>query len=171
MVTKSSFISVCVTILLVITLNYRVDELDRKIISHFSKGVYSYSELAEKCGVGRNTIYRRVNRLEAEGVIDKKVRSIPNFTKLNLSAICVMMDIAQSEVGKVIDFLRKQPQVKFLWRTFGAYNLTAVIICNKGEEGNCISNLREVLEKMRVSVNRFEASISFTWEKIDFAPF
>jgi len=152
-------------------LSYQLDELDKKIIFHFSRGVYSYSELAEKCGVGRNTIYRRVNRLEAENVIDKKVRAIPNFTKLNLSAIIVMMDIAQSEASKVIGFLKNQAQVKFLWRTFGAYNLTTVIICSKGEEGRCISNLREILEKMRVTVNKFEASISFTWEKIDFAPF
>jgi len=152
-------------------LSYQLDELDKKIILHFSRGVYSYSELAEKCGVGRNTIYRRVNRLEAEDVIDKKVRAIPNFTKLNLSAICVMMDIAQSEASKVIGFLKNQAQVKLLWRTFGAYNLTTVIICSKGEEGRCISNLREILEKMKVTVNKFEASISFTWEKIDFAPF
>ncbi len=80
----------------VIKLRYELDDLDRKIILHLSKGIYSYAELAEKCKAGRNTIYRRVNRLESEGIIDKKVRAIPNFTKLNLSAICVMMDIAQS---------------------------------------------------------------------------
>jgi DNA-binding Lrp family transcriptional regulator len=159
------------TKVLVVALKYELDELDRKIISHLSKGVYSYSELAEKCEVGRNTIYRRINRLEAENVIDKKVRALPNFTKLNLSAICIMMDIAQSEVESVMKFLKRQPQVKFLWRTFGAYNLTTVIICDKGEEGRCISNLREALEKMRVTLSKFEASISYTWEKIDFSPY
>ena len=171
MITGSFIRSIFDTNVIVIWLNYQLDELDRKIVSRFAEGVYSYSELAEKCGVGRSTVYRRIRRLEAEEVIDKKVRAVPNFTKLNLSAICVMMDIAQSEVSKVIDFLKRQPQTKFLWRTFGAHNLTSVIICNKGEEGNCISNLRESLEKMRVDVNKFEAAISFTWEKIDLAPF
>jgi DNA-binding Lrp family transcriptional regulator len=152
-------------------LKYETDELDRKIILQFSRGVYSYSELAEKCGVGRNTVYRRVGRLEAENIIDKKIRALPNFTKLNLSAICVMMDVAQSEVEKVISFLRRQSQVKFLWRTFGTYNITSVIICDKGEEGRCISNLREVLEKMNIALNKFEAAISYTWEKIDFSPY
>jgi DNA-binding Lrp family transcriptional regulator len=152
-------------------LKYETDELDRKIILQFSRGIYSYSELAEKCGVGRNTVYRRVGRLEAENIIDKKIRALPNFTKLNLSAICVMMDVAQSEVEKVISFLRRQSQVKFLWRTFGTYNITSVIICDKGEEGRCISNLREVLEKMNIALNKFEAAISYTWEKIDFSPY
>ena len=51
----------------------------------------SYAELADKCGVGKNTIYRRINRLESENIIVKIVRVIPNFTMLNLSAICVMI--------------------------------------------------------------------------------
>lgn len=148
-----------------------MDELDKKIVLHLSQGVYSYSELAEKCGAGRNTIYRRVNRLEGSGIIDRKFRAIFNFTKLNLSAICVMMDIAQSEVDRVINFLGRQSQVKFLWRTFGTYNITTVILCNKGEEGKCISTLREVLEKMRIDLNKFEASVSYIWEKIDLSPF
>jgi len=152
-------------------LAYIPDDLDRKIIMQLSEGVASYAELADKCGVGRNTIYRRINRLESQKIIDKMVRSIPNFTKLNLSAIVVMMDIAQSQVSKVIEFLKKQSQVKFLWKTFGSYNITTVIICNRGEEGNCISNLREVLEKMRVAPTKFETSISFSWEKINFSPF
>jgi DNA-binding Lrp family transcriptional regulator len=152
-------------------LKYETDELDRKIILQFSKGVYSYSELAEKCGVGRNTVYRRVGKLEAENIIDKKIRALPNFTRLNLSAICVMMDVAQSEVERVIGFLGRQSQVKFLWRTFGTYNITTVIICDKGEEGRCISSLREVLEKMHIALNKFEAAISYTWEKIDFSPY
>jgi len=155
----------------VITLKSELDELDKKIILHLSQGVYSYAELAEKCGAGRNTIYRRVNQLETSGIIDRKLRAVVNFTKLNLSAICVMMDIPQSEVDRVVSFLGRQPQVKLLWRTFGPYNITTVILCNKGEEGKCISNLREVLEKMRIALNKFEASISYIWEKIDLSPF
>lgn len=148
-----------------------LSELDRKILIHISKGIANYSNLAEKCGVGVATIFRHINRLEADGFIDKKVKAIPNFTKLNLSAIGVMMDIPQSEVEKVINFLKKQSQVKLLWKTFGAYNITTVIICKKGEEGMCISKMREVLEKMRVKPNKFEAAISYSWEKIDFSPF
>jgi len=148
-----------------------LDALDKKIILNLCNGVFSYAELAEKCEAGRNTIYRRVRRLEAEKMIDRRMRAVPNFTELNISAICVMMDIAQSDIDQLVTFLKRQAQVKFLWRTFGSYNITTVIICNKGEEGRCISNLREVIEKMRIDLNKFEASVSFTWEKIDFCPF
>jgi hypothetical protein len=82
-----------------------------------------------------------------------------------------MMDIPQADVEKVLRILKRLSQVKFIWRTFGASNITTVIICNKGEEGKCISNLRELMEKMRVKLNKFEVAISFTWEKIDFSPF
>lgn len=61
--------------------------------------------------------------------------------------------------------------MKFLLRTFGAYNVAIVIIYNKGEEGRCISNLREALEKMRIIPNKFETLTIFTWEKMDFSPF
>jgi DNA-binding Lrp family transcriptional regulator len=133
----------------------KIDDLDKKIILHLSNGVASYSILAENCGVGRNTIHRRINRL----------------VNLNLSAITVLLDITQSEVDRVIKILKNQSRVKFLWRTFGAYNITVVIICDKGEEGVCISKLRTVLEKMRVKTNKFETTISYSWDKIDFSPF
>ncbi len=148
-----------------------IDELDRKIILQVCSGVPSYAELAEKCGVSRNTIYRRISRLESEGIIERIIMGLPNFTRLNLSAISIMMDVAQMDVEQVLKFLKRRQKVKFLWKTYGAYNITAVIICKKGEEGRCIFTLREILEKMRVKLNKFETAVSFTWEKIDFCPY
>lgn len=154
-----------------ITMKPVLDELDKQIIHHICNGVFSYTELGQLCNVGRNTIYRRMNRLEELKVIDKKIMAIPNFTKLELSAICIMMDVTQTDLDKTVRFLKRQPRVKFLWKTYGSHNLATVIICNKGEEGQCIFNLREALEKMRVETKKFDASISFTWEKVDLIPF
>ena len=148
-----------------------LDELDKKIVHYICGGVYSYTELGKLCHVGRNTVYRRINRLEKMGVISKKVMAIPNFTKLNLSAIGVMMDVRQTDVNRTISFLQKQPQVKFLWKTYGTHNVTAVIVCKRGEEGQSIFNLREILEKMKVRTKKFDASVSFTWEKVDLTPY
>lgn len=152
-------------------MNSEIDELDKKLMLHLCSGVHSYSELAEKCGVSRNTVYRRLNRLEKEGLLHRVIMALPNFMKLGLSAICIMMDIGQTDVERVLRFLKKQSQVKFLWRTYGSYNVTTVILCRRGEEGSCISRLREVLEKMRIKLNKFEVAVSFTWEKIDFRPY
>ena len=148
-----------------------LDELDKKIVHYICGGVYSYTELGKLCHVGRNTVYRRINRLEKMGVISKKIMAIPNFTKLNLSAIGVMMDVRQTDVNRTISLLQKQPQVKFLWKTYGTHNVTAVIVCKRGEEGQSIFNLREILEKMKVRTKKFDASVSFTWEKVDLTPY
>ncbi|MEM1838946.1 MAG: hypothetical protein QXH38_05690 [Candidatus Bathyarchaeia archaeon] len=43
-------------------------------------------------------------------------------------------------------------------------------MCDKGDVGTCIYNFRRALEELNASVNRLEASVSVTWEKILFTP-
>lgn len=148
-----------------------LDELDKKIITYLSTGTYSYKELAELCGVGRSTIYRRIDRLEKIGAISKRIMAIPNFTKLNLTAIGITMDISQSDVDQVIEFLKGLSTVKLLWRSYGRHNIVVVSVCEKGNEGECISKMREALEKMKVKIYNFDASVSFIWEKVDLTPY
>ena len=148
-----------------------LDKLDKRIISYICRGTYSYRELAKLCHVGRSTIYRRIDRLEKIGAISKRIMAIPNFTKLNLSAIGVMMDISQLDVDRVIKFLKGLSTVKFLWRSYGSYNVTVVSVCERGNEGVCVSKIREILEKMDVKINKFDASISFVWEKVHLTPY
>lgn len=148
-----------------------LDELDKKIVTYLCSGTYSYKELAKLCRVGRSTIYRRIDRLEKTGAISKRIMAIPNFTKLNLTAIGVTMDIGQSDVDQVIDFLKARPKVKFLWRSYGSYNVVVVSVCDKGSEGECIAEVRQTLEKMGVKTNKFDASVSFVWEKVNLNPF
>jgi DNA-binding Lrp family transcriptional regulator len=148
-----------------------LDELDKKIMSYICRGTYSYNELAKLCSVGRSTIYRRVNRLERIGAISKRIMAIPNFSKLNLTAIDIAMNINQLDADRVIKFLKGLPMVKFLWRSYGGYNITVVSLCEKGDEGECISKIRKILEEMEVKIQKFEAAVSFTWEKVDLAPY
>jgi DNA-binding Lrp family transcriptional regulator len=152
-------------------LGITLDELDKKIISNVCGGIYSYNDLAKRCGVGRSTIYRRLERLEESGVITKMVMAIPDFTELGLSAISIVMDVNHKDKDRVIEFLKHSPKVKFLWRSYGSFNVTVVIICDKGEEGGCISNLRHHLEEMDVDIKRFESAVSFVWEKVDLSPY
>jgi len=143
-----------------------LDELDKKIISNICGGIYSYNDLANRCGVGRSTIYRRIERLEESGVITKMVMAIPDFTSLGLSAISIVMDINHKDKDRVIEFLKHSPKVKFLWRSYGGFNVTAVIICDKGED-----NIRHHLEEMDINIKRFESAVSFVWEKVDLSPY
>jgi DNA-binding Lrp family transcriptional regulator len=146
-----------------------LDELDKNIMHHICKGIYSYRDLGRICHVERSTIYRRINRLENMHVISKKIMAIPDFTKLDLSALCIGMDVMQEDVDKAVDLLKEQPQVKFLWKTYGTHNVITVMICNKGEEGQSIFNLRKTLGKLKIQ--KFDISVGFSWEKVDFTPY
>ena len=134
-------------------------------------GLYSYADLAKLCKAGRNTIYRRVKRLEETRVIKRKISALPNFRKLNLSAVVVGLNLEAKDVEKAIDFLKKNRQIKFVWKTYGAHDIVFMIICEKGEEGANIYNLREKLEEIGIQVKRFDTSTSITWEKVDFTPY
>jgi DNA-binding Lrp family transcriptional regulator len=146
-----------------------LDELDKNIMHHICKGVYSYTELGQICNVERSTIYRRIKKLENMNVISRKVMAIPDFTKLNLSALCIGMDVMHEDLDKTIDLLKEHAQVKFLWKTYGTHSVIAVIICNKGEEGQTILNLKKTLEKLKIL--KFDISVGFSWEKVDFTPY
>jgi DNA-binding Lrp family transcriptional regulator len=146
-----------------------LDELDKCIMHHICGGIYSYADLAKMCNVTRGTVYRRVNRLENMHLISRKIAAIPNFEMLNLSSLSIGVNIAQEDEDKAIDLLKNQSQVKFLWKTYGTHNLVIIAICNKGEEGELIYKLRELLGK--VKVHQFDVSIGFGWQKVDLTPY
>jgi len=148
-----------------------VDDLDRKIVRHICNGIYSYDELGKLCDVGRNTVYRRIDKLEKMGIIMRRIIAVPNFEKLNLSAVIIGMDVSTGNLDKTSDFLKRQHQVKFLWKTFGTHDLVFAIICDKGDVGTCIYNLKKALEKLQIQPTRFDASTSISWEKIDLSPY
>jgi DNA-binding Lrp family transcriptional regulator len=148
-----------------------MDDLDYKIVRLITSGVHSYDDLAHACNVGRNTVYRRINRLEKIGVLTKRIGALPNFEKLGLSAVIMGININTEDIDRTVTFLKRQSQVKFLWKTFGTHDLVVAIICDKGDVGTCIYNLRNALEKLGIAVRSFDVSTSISWEKIDLTPY
>jgi DNA-binding Lrp family transcriptional regulator len=126
-------------------------------------------QIAQACKVTRNTVYRRVNRLEEAHLIIKKVMAIPDFQKLGLSAICIGMDSAAKDTDEVIDRIKQHPDTKSLWRTFGDHQIVLVMVCEKGCEGGAIEKLRQTLTEF--DTGKMHISIGFAWEKMDFSPF
>jgi DNA-binding Lrp family transcriptional regulator len=149
--------------------NPTLDALDKGIIQNMSRGVYSYDELAEKLQVTRSTIYRRISKLEKTHVISKRIMAVPDYTKLDLSAILIGIDIAHEDTAEAVDLLVKQDDVKLVWKTYGKHNLIIAIVCEKGCEGKAIFDLRERLAKLKIT--GFDYSIGFSWEKVDFSPY
>lgn len=148
-----------------------MDDLDRKIIRHICSGVHSYDRLAKLCNAGRNTVYRRIDKLEKMGMITRRISAFPNFETLNLSAVIVGMNVNAEDMERAVSFLKGMHQVKFLWKTYGTHDIVCAIICDKGDVGTCIYNLREALEKLDIKVMDFDTSTSISWEKIDVTPY
>ena len=146
-----------------------LDELDRKILHEICSGISSYDYLAKTLNVTRGTVYRRIEKLEKNNVIEKKIMAIPNFKVLNPSAICIGMAVAYDDTEKAIEALCQLPHVKLLWKSYGVHNIVAVLICEKGSEGETITSLRQLLSKFRTS--EYHISIGFEWDKVDIAPY
>jgi DNA-binding Lrp family transcriptional regulator len=147
-----------------------IDELDRKIVHYICRGVYSYNQLAKLCNAGRNTIYRRIDKLEKTGIISKRIMAIPDFDKLGLSAIIVGINVGAQDTEKTIAFLKKQPHIKLLWKTYGTHDIVFAMVCDKPDVGKCIYDLRTELAKLKINITDFDTSGSVSWEKIDLTP-
>lgn len=148
----------------------RLDELDRKILKHICSGVYSYSQLEKLCDAGRNTIYRRIDRLEKKGIISRKILAFPDYAKLNLSAVVIGLNVKNEDLDKTSEFLRDLNHVKFLWKTYGTHDILLILVCDRGEVGDIIYELKQALVKIGIQPLKFDASTSITWEKIDLSP-
>ena len=146
-----------------------LDTVDKNILQEMSKGINSYDELAHNLNINRSTVYRRVRALERNNMITFQTRVCLNFAKLNLVAILVGANISNINAKKVVTFLSAYPCVKMIWQSFGAYNLFAIIFCEKGDEGNKILEIRKMVEEFRVE--SFDISVGFRWEKMDLTPF
>ena len=149
----------------------KLDNLDKKIVHYVCSGVHSYIDLAKLCSVGRNTIYRRLEKLERMGIIVRRIMAVPNFEKLGLSVMIVGINASSDDVEKIIRFLKRQQQIKFLWKTYGTHDLIFVVLCGKEDIGECIFELKRFLEKIGVKIAKFDISVSISWERIDLTPY
>ena len=95
--------------------------------------------------------------------------AIPNFQILNLSAISIGMEVAYDDTEKVTEALKQLPHTKLIWKCYGAHNLIAILICEKGSEGETITNLRQLLSKLRTG--DYHISIGFEWDKMEISPY
>ena len=148
-----------------------IDDLDLRILRCLGEGIYSYNEIAKACGVSRNTVYRRISRLEETGVIRKKLAAVINYKKLDYSVVIIGIKLASIDsLDKAISFLKEQHNVKFIWKTYGDHDLILVILCDKETVGECIYNFKKALEKLGVSSSKYDISVSISWEKINLSP-
>ncbi|HEX7007550.1 MAG TPA: Lrp/AsnC family transcriptional regulator [Alphaproteobacteria bacterium] len=107
-----------------------MDRLDRKIIAQLQEDAsLSIGELAERVGLSPSPCWRRVQKLEADGVIRRRV-ALLDAEKLNVG-VTVFVSVrisrhdarwseafckAVSQIPEVVEFYRMSGQVDYLLR-------------------------------------------------------
>ncbi len=146
-----------------------LDYIDKRILQHISEGVSSYQELAKECNVTRNTIYRRMSTLEKRGLTKRITRVTVNYEKLDMVTITVALNVLQKDQEEIIAKFKSNDKIKFLFKTYGTYNILLVVLCSRGEEGQIISQIKAIAEKYNIL--KMDVLIGFSFEKLDFTPF
>ncbi len=153
--------------------NETLDDLDKKILSMISQDSnISYSDLADKVDVSRNTVYRRVKDLKSSGIIkgdfiNNTTVDISKFEKLDISTLLFAVKLDISSLEKTSEFLENRNEVKLVLETLGEYDIIAILVCEKGKERNLISELREDLNKNEIKVEDYSVFLASSLKKLD----
>ena len=151
-------------------LERKVDERDKQILHYACRGENSYQDIGKQVGISRKTVSRRIQKLKEDGIIEKKNITLPNFEKLGYSAIVVGMNVGIDNLDKSVNILKNIPNIKLLWKTYGEYDIVAVLLCEKKDTGDCIAELKELLADKDIELREINVSPSSSWEKMDLTP-
>jgi Lrp/AsnC family transcriptional regulator len=100
-----------------------IDEFDRTILRHMqADSSLSIDELAAKVNLSRNACWRRVKRLEDEGVIKGRV-ALVDAAKVN-AGLTVVISVRTSQhsaewAERFRDMVRRTPEIVGAYRTAG----------------------------------------------------
>lgn len=149
-----------------------LDSLDKKILKILSSSSeIRYSELADRLGTSKNTVYRRINGLKERGVIKKdfiKNTSVDvlKFDDIGISTLILAMEFDIDSLDKATDFLNERDEVKLILETFGEYDIIAVVFGEKGKERKLVSKLRQDLKDEEIGLENFEVHTA-SFKKLD----
>jgi Lrp/AsnC family transcriptional regulator len=141
-----------------------VDRLDRKILEHLQKdGSLTAADLADKVGLSKAPCWRRIQRLQEEGVIKRTV-ALLDARKLNVgTTVFVTIKTANhSEVWfeKFVRAVQDIPEVTEIHRMSGEVDyLMRVVVPD-------IQGYDAVYKRLIASVEFLDVSASFALETI-----
>ncbi|KXB07652.1 hypothetical protein AKJ51_00450 [candidate division MSBL1 archaeon SCGC-AAA382A20] len=149
-----------------------LDNTDRKILSLISSHEnLSYSDLATKVGISRNTAYRRVKNLKdigviKEGFVNNTSVDVSEFEKIGISSLLIAMNFDIENLDKASTFLKERKEVKLLLEAYGEFDIIVLLFVEKGKEREIVADLREDLREENISLIDFKV-YSTTLEKLD----
>ena len=140
------------------------DELDRKILTQLQRNTdLPLEEIAQRVGLSRNAVWRRIKILEESGIIDRRV-AILNAEKLDLGLSVFILIRTVSHDPKWLDSFAKatrtMPEIQ------GAYRMTGELDYLVRARVANVAAYDSLYQRLIRKVEMSDVSASFVMEEI-----
>ena len=122
-----------------------MDDLDRRILSILRRDARTpYTEIADQVGTSEGTVRNRVDRMTAEGIIERFTVTTRTGNVKAMIEISVEMNVNTAEVGdRMVDW----EEVDFVWQVSGEDDIVLVVdAVDTGAVNDLITQAREMDE-------------------------
>jgi Lrp/AsnC family leucine-responsive transcriptional regulator len=153
----------------------KIDEIDKKIISELSGNAeMPHAELADKCGVTRQTIASRIKRLENEDII-RKYKAVVDYEKVGLqSFIILFLKLDTSDSAKAADFInsiKNDPNVIMDVSITGEWDVMLLLAFGNVKEYESYTSKLRVLMGPMLKDSKSHVVLNFYKTSDDYLPF
>jgi Lrp/AsnC family transcriptional regulator len=143
-----------------------MDDIDRRILSVLQERAdLPVAEIAERVGLSPSPCWRRIQKLEAEGVIERRV-ALLNPEKMNVGVtVFVAIRTSQHDAKWLRDFAERVtriPEVVELYRMSGEIDYMMRVVVPD------IKAYDDVYKRLIAAVPLFDVSSSFAMEAIKY---
>lgn len=143
-----------------------MDDIDRRILKLLQENAdLPVAEVAERVGLSASPCWRRIQKLEAEGVIERRV-ALLNPEKMNVGVtVFVAIRTSRHDEAWLRDFARKVtriPEVVELYRMSGEIDYMMRVVVPD------IKAYDDVYKRLIAAVPLFDVSSSFAMEAIKY---
>ncbi|MEO3429372.1 Lrp/AsnC family transcriptional regulator [Pelagibius sp. CAU 1746] len=143
-----------------------MDDIDRRILKLLQEDVdLPVAEVAERVGLSASPCWRRIQKLEAEGIIERRV-ALLNPEKMNVGVtVFVAIRTSQHDEKWLKDFAQKVtriPEVVELYRMSGEIDYMMRVVVPD------IRAYDDVYKRLIAAVPLFDVSSSFAMEAIKY---
>ena len=143
-----------------------MDDIDRRILKVLQEAAdLPVAEIAERVGLSASPCWRRIQKLEAEGVIERRV-AILNPEKMNVGVtVFVAIRTSQHDAAWLRDFAERVtriPEVVELYRMSGEIDYMMRVVVPD------IKAYDDVYKRLIAAVPLFDVSSSFAMEAIKY---
>jgi Lrp/AsnC family transcriptional regulator, regulator for asnA, asnC and gidA len=119
-----------------------LDEVSKRIIEQLQQdGRQSYAAIGKAVGLSEAAIRQRVQRLQADGVI--QIVAVTDPLTLGFSRQAMIGVKCEGDLGKVSDMLAEMDEIDYVVLTAGSFDLLCEVVCEDDD------HLLDVLSRVR----------------------